>query len=149
MALFGGVYFESRRTALALPLLAMLLSDVLLSLVYGWTMGWMTAVIYSCFVLSVWLGIRMRAKPSPQKIVRASFLSALVFFIVTNFAVWGLSSFYPKDLGGLWTCYVAALPFFGNSLAGYGLYGLLLFGGFALLRRRFEVLAQPVASGAS
>ena len=40
---------------------------------------------------------------------------------------------------------VAAVPFFGNTLAGYAVFGGILFGGFSLLQRRYEALAPVVA----
>jgi hypothetical protein len=40
---------------------------------------------------------------------------------------------YPHDAGGLVACYVAAIPFFQNTVAGDLVYSALLFGGFALL----------------
>jgi hypothetical protein len=39
---------------------------------------------------------------------------------------------YPLTAGGLVACYVAAIPFFQNTLAGDLFYSGLLFGGFAL-----------------
>jgi hypothetical protein len=33
------------------------------------------------------------------------------------------------------SCYVAGIPFFGNTLASDSLYVLILFGGFALVER--------------
>jgi hypothetical protein len=44
--------------------------------------------------------------------------SSVVFFVLTNFAVWISSGMYTLDLAGLVTCYVRAIPFFGNTLAG-------------------------------
>ena len=43
--------------------------------------------------------------------------SCIVFFIVTNFAVWFGSSYYTQDLLGLITCYVMAIPFFLSTLS--------------------------------
>ena len=71
----------------------------------------------------------------------ASVASAVGFFLVTNFAVWWGSAFYPQDAGGLLACYVAALPFLKNAIAGALFYSLLMFGGWALLTRRWPVLA--------
>src|SRR5712664_795556 len=48
----------------------------------------------------------------------ATFLGAIQFFIVTNFAVWALGNFYPRTVAGLAACYVAGVPFFWNTLAG-------------------------------
>ena len=148
MALFGGAYFGARAAALAVPLAAMLLSDVVLALTHGWSLGWMTVVIYGCIAVSVWLGAGLRTRVRVRSVAATSILSALIFFVVTNFAVWAGGSFYSMNVAGLLECYVAALPFFGNTLAGYAVYGLALFGGFTLLQRRFEALARPSALAA-
>jgi len=44
-------------------------------------------------------------------------IGACLFFIITNFGVWSLG-FYGYSLEGLITCYIIAIPFFGNSLIG-------------------------------
>jgi hypothetical protein len=59
--------------------------------------------------------------------------SSLMFFGVTNLAVWAAGSLYPRTLVGLILCYAAAIPFFRNSLIGDMAYAATLFGGFALL----------------
>jgi hypothetical protein len=51
--------------------------------------------------------------------------------------------YYPPTLSGLAECYVAAIPFFQNTLAGDLLFSALLFGGFALLERRIPLLRAP------
>jgi hypothetical protein len=63
--------------------------------------------------------------------------------------VWLAGGLYPRTLSGLTACYVAAIPFFRNSIVGDLLYSAALFGGFALAQRRFAVLreeAVPVLS---
>jgi hypothetical protein len=52
----------------------------------------------------------------------------LLFFATTNFAVWAFSGMYAPDLHGLVHCYVAALPFLWNTVAGDMLWTTLLFG---------------------
>jgi hypothetical protein len=42
---------------------------------------------------------------------------------------------YPMSAAGLMLCYVEALPFFQNELAGVALYATLLFGGFESILR--------------
>jgi len=54
---------------------------------------------------------------------------------VTNFGVWTLGTMYPMTAAGLADCYVAAIPFFQNTVAGDLFYATLLFGGFALVER--------------
>ena len=50
------------------------------------------------------------------------------FFITTNFGVWLGSGFYPLTAEGLMACYVAALPFFGNTLASTLVFSGLFYG---------------------
>jgi hypothetical protein len=77
----------------------------------------------------------------------ASVLGSVLFFLITNFAVWYGSAFYPQTPAGLLACYTAGLAFYNqqsffiNSLLGDLFYGGLLFGTYALLQRRFPVLA--------
>jgi len=49
---------------------------------------------------------------------------------------------YPKTTAGLLACYVAAIPFFQNTLLGDALYTAALFGGFALAEKRFPILRE-------
>ena len=44
-------------------------------------------------------------------------IGACIFYVITNFGVWSLG-FYGYSLEGLITCYILAIPFFGNSLIG-------------------------------
>ena len=50
------------------------------------------------------------------------------FFVITNFAVWAMDGLYPMTLEGLMACYIAAIPFYGNTLASTALFSALFFG---------------------
>ena len=78
-------------------------------------------------------------------IAGAALASSILFFAVTNFGTWATGEIYPPTLAGLAACYVAAIPFFQNTLAGDLFFSALLFGGFALLERRLPLLrtAEP------
>ena len=137
VALFGGAYFQDRRLAFAVPLAALFLSDLVLGLYAG------MAVIYVSFALIVGVGLWLRTRRQPALIAGAALVSAVLFFVLTNFGVWAFGHLYPKTWAGLTACYVAALPFFRNGLEGDLFYTLLLFGGFAVLERRFAGLREP------
>ena len=62
----------------------------------------------------------------------AAFASSVLFYTVTNFGMWLFSGFYPRTLAGLEACYIAAIPFFQNTLAGDLFYATLLFGGLRI-----------------
>ena len=47
--------------------------------------------------------------------IYGSLLGALIFFLFSNFGVWVIGS-YGYTLNGLLSCYLLAIPFFGNSI---------------------------------
>lgn len=122
LALFGGACFEEGLMAYLVPLAAMLLSDA----VIGFHSG--MPVVYACFLLTTALGRRMQGSRRIGQVAQMSFLSALMFYVITNFGVWAGSGMYPHTAQGLLACYVAAIPFFGNTLAGTMLHSAVLFG---------------------
>src|SRR5215813_918538 len=129
MALFSGSVFKERWLRFMFPLLALLAGDA----VVGFHK--LMFVVYLCFVINVAIGIRLGENRKPLRIAGATLLGAVQFFLITNFAVWTVFTTYPKTLAGLATCYVAAIPFFWNTLAGDMIYTALLFGGYALAER--------------
>ena len=142
VALFSGAYLADRRLAFFVPLAALLVSDLILGF-YG--PGEMASV-YLSFALVVALGLRVGQKRSALRIGSAAIAASLLFFVITNFAVWAFGTLYPKSGAGLMECYIAALPFFRHTLAGDLSYTLLLFGGFALLERTVPVLRERAAA---
>lgn len=150
MALFAGAYFSSRKLAFALPLLAMLLSDIVLAAtVYGGMALRSQPIIYACMAATVALGILLRRSKSPANVACATLGSSVMFYLVTNLAVWAFGSLYPKTWTGLITCYTAAIPFFRNSIAGDVCFVVLLFGGFAVLEtfvRSVREQPEPLAT---
>jgi ABC-type transport system involved in multi-copper enzyme maturation permease subunit len=136
MALFGGAYFRSRKIAFLVPLAAMLLSDLVLGYaVYGTSMLVSQPVVYLCMLATVALGKLIQNRRSWVNITVATLASSLMFYFITNFAVWAFDSLYPKTWDGLIACYTAAIPFFRNSLIGDIFFAAVLFGGFAVLER--------------
>src|SRR6266704_4239199 len=135
VALFGGAYL-TKRLALIVPLAALLLSDLVLGFYSH------MEVVYGSFLLVVCLGFLLQRKRSALRIAGAALASSVVFFVVTNFGVWAFESLYPKTAAGLLTCYVAAIPFFQNTLVGDALYTAVLFGGFALAEKLFPILRE-------
>lgn len=148
IALFGGAYFASRAWALAVPLIAMLVSDFVLGLARGglyleYFVSAHFLAVYACIALSTVLGFGLRGRVSGPRVLGYGLVGSVLFFALTNFAVWLTAS--PLDAHvacntGLLPCYVAAIPFFKWTLLGTLFYSALLFGGFALLRRRVPAL---------
>ena len=51
--------------------------------------------------------------------------ASLIFFIFTNFGVWVLGS-YGYSYEGLITCYIAAIPFYTNTLLSTVIYSVII-----------------------
>jgi hypothetical protein len=129
IALFGGAYFNNRIMAFAVPLIAMLASD----LVFGFHSA--LVFVYLSFAAAVLLGMLIRNRKSAVGIAGLSIASSVIFYIVTNFGVWLGFGLYPMNLAGLIECYAMALPFFKYTLAATLIYSTALFGGFELIKR--------------
>lgn len=143
IALFAGAYLADKKAfAFAVPLVAMLLSDATLELLTGWGFHSGMWVIYGCMLVVTVLGFRHANNRSPLALGFSTFLASVLFFVVTNFAVWFSSGMYPQTLSGLQACYIAALPFFQNSLLGDAFYAAVLFGAAALAERYVPAFRQ-------
>jgi len=159
MALFGGAYFSKRSYAFIVPLIAMLISDMLimrfvyahLSTVPEYFISSATISVYISFALIALIGMMLRNNVRPLPIIGAALSSSVLFFLITNFAVWVGSTYYPQNLPGLIACYGAAIPFyrgeifgsfFFNTVMGDLFFVAVLFGSFEVAKYRFPVLAK-------
>ncbi len=136
IALFSGAYFGRKPLAFAAPLFALLVSDSVLGFYRGIT------TVYAADFLIVAIGFGLATHRSSVRIGVAAVASSLVLFTLTNFGMWLSSGYYPHTWGGLEACFVAAIPFFQNTLTGDLFYSLLLFGGF----RAIEILLPQLRS---
>src|SRR5260370_32091912 len=111
-AVFAGMVLRSRALALAVPVAALLVTDLVVGS-YDWRIA---GVVYAALALPALLARWGRARPV---VVLAPLVlsSSLLFFATTNLAVWAFSGMYAHDLHGLVLCYVPALPFLWNTLA--------------------------------
>jgi hypothetical protein len=143
VALFGGAYFADKRLAFLVPLSALFVSDLVLGL-YA-----QMQVVYLAFALIVCIGIWLQKHRYVYAITGAALTSSVLFFLVTNFVGFHIHSMYPQTFAGMMASYVAAIPFFANTITGDLFYTALLFGGFALLERRFDGLREHPAAQAA
>lgn len=139
MALFSGAYLGRRGLAFVAPLAALALSDAVLGFYSGMVFQYAAVGLV---VLLGWFALRQKA---PLRIGAAALASSVLFFAISNFGVWLVSGMYPLSAAGLAECYVAAIPFFQNTLGGDLFYSALLFGGFALLERAVPALRPQSA----
>ncbi len=139
MALFGGAYFSRKSMAFAVPLIAMLLTD----LIIGFHPG--MYAVYTSFIFIVMIGMSLREKKKVGNIFLASVSASVLFFIITNFAMWLTGTLYPMTGGGLAACFTAAIPFFHYTLLGDLLFAGILFGAFELAKVKYPQLAKVKA----
>jgi hypothetical protein len=128
MALFGGAHMNKKQ-ALTLPLLAMVFSDFII----GFDSVPMRFAVYGSFLLIVLMGMFIKNHVNAKNVIIVSLLASILFFIITNFAVWAFGSMYPKTALGLGEAYFLAIPFFRNTLLGDLFYSGVFFGVYNLL----------------
>ena len=127
-ALFAGARLPLP-IAIAVPVGTLAISDLVIGMHSLWWVTWGTCA------LAVLLGTLLRDRGGPIAVGGVAIAGSVLFFVTTNFAVWAQGGMYPKTVDGLVACYVAAIPFFQNSLVGDLLWSGVLFGGWAVVIR--------------
>lgn len=134
--LYGGAHLK-RRDAIWYPVALLAASDVVLTtLVYRMRLGWGQSIVWMGFAVVALIGHWLRKHNTVANIGVASIAGPTAFFIISNFGVWLGSRMYPPTLNGLIACYVAAVPFYRNSIIAGVAYTALLFGAHEIYRRR-------------
>jgi len=133
IALFGGAYFADKRLAFIVPIFALFISDLIIGL---HSTMW---AVYGSFALIAVIGMYMKNRISFVSVPLAAVGSSVLFFVLTNFAVW-LTGWYPMTFDGLVTCYTMAIPFFRNSLISDVVFAAVLFGTYEYVKVRVPSL---------
>jgi hypothetical protein len=136
LALFGGAYLPSKKTAFLIPISAMFLSDLILgfhSQIYA---------VYGCILILSFLGRTIQSKISILYLTITGISGSLIFFIVTNFSVWLGDNLYPLNLNGLIQCYVMAMPFFHNTLISTFIFLAILFTSYSFAEKKYQFLKK-------
>jgi len=136
IALLSGLALKGRGTWITLAVLA--ITDSLIGF-YGsmiWTWG--------AFVAISVMGIGLRRYSSFLRIGLGVPLTALSFFVISNFGTWLTSGMYALTWAGLVDCYTMALPFFRATALSDMLFGVTLVGGYSVVQ---YLRANPVLSG--
>ncbi len=134
LGLFAGAYVSNRRAWL-IPIVALLISDFFI----GFYTPIVMLSVYVSFAISALVGRYVLSKTrSVTRIGGSAVVSASVLFVLSNFALWTTGLYYPLTADGLIQCYVMAIPFYGNTLAGDLFYSAVLFGTYEGLRHYFD-----------
>ena len=138
LALFSGANFKNKFSFL-IPILAMLISDIFLG--FHKTIPY----VYVSFIIIALIGGLIKNNKW-QSILKASLISSVLFFLITNFGVWVTGTMYQKNLAGLMQSYVFGIPFFRNTLISDLFYTFSFFYGYRFLShfvsRKLELLKR-------
>lgn len=124
IALFAAAKFKNRYLAFLLPLFCLFSTDLVLGL------SWINLFVYSAFGLISLLGFSRKKIHLPTVLY-----SSVIFFVVSNLGVWLLH--YPHNLEGLTSCFILAIPFYTNTLAGDLVYTAMLFYTFSFVKKTY------------
>jgi len=144
LALFAGVYLP-KRWSLVVPVVAMLLSDIVVGF-YDWQV---MVAVYLGFILTVVIGWQVRKQLNPWTALLGSIGGSLSFYFLTNFAVWAFSGMYALTGAGLINSYVMGLPFLRFSLVGDLAWTTVFFVAYQLVLSRFPQANLSEASTGS
>ncbi len=150
IALFSAAYFNKKYMAYLLPVVALWASNLLINNLfyaqYFEGFSWFAnPEVYFAFLLIVLMGSSLLKKITVARLAIGAVSASLIFFIVTNFYVWLNTALYAKSSTGLVACYVAAIPFYWNTLASDLLYTGVLFGMFEYAKRQYPSLVLEKA----
>jgi hypothetical protein len=142
------IYFGARRSwrEMVTPLAVFMATDYCLTVyAYHYSFRWQDYVTtWAWYAAAIVLGqILLHARTSFTRVAAAVLFGPTMFFVISNYAVWGSGNMYPRSLSGLMACYAAAIPFYRNDLASTAIVLGLAFGVPALVRRAHPAEVQP------
>lgn len=128
ISLFGGVYF-SKKVAFILPIAIMVISDAFI----GYYELRLMMAVYGSFFLSICLGFWLKKNKKWSTVLMSSVFVAIIFFLLTNLAVWVFTPWYAKTFSGIIQCYLMAIPFLKNTLFGSLFFVIVFFGTYEVI----------------
>ncbi len=110
IALCAAAYFPTRYK-FTVPMIALLISDVVLNLHYGFSLlSPFVASHYLGFALVGGLGLLLQNRASLKTLLPASIAASVIFYVVTNIVSWAFDPGYVKNFGGLLQALTVGLP---------------------------------------
>lgn len=148
IGLFGAAHFAKKWQAFFIPLIGIWVSDLVINnYVYSSSSSnivWFYSGFYwqyISYILIIFAGLFIFNRGiSLTKTVGGMISSSGIFFLVSNFGVWAGGTMYPKNFGGLITCYAAGIPFIHNTIISDVLFTTVLFGTYYLLQVEYSSL---------
>ena len=148
IGLFGAAHFAKKWQAFFIPLIGIWVSDLVINnYVYSSSSSnfvWFYSGFYwqyISYILIIFAGLFIFNRGiSLTKMFGGMISSSGIFFLVSNFGVWAGGTMYPKNFGGLITCYAAGVPFIHNTIISDVLFTTVLFGTYYLLQVEYSSL---------
>jgi hypothetical protein len=140
LALFAGARLQQPALRFALPLAAMLVSDLILG--FHDTMLY----VYGALALVVLMGQGFARGASLPGHAGLSVAGSLLFFAITNFGVWMSDTLYPLTAEGLVACYTMAVPFLWKTLAGDLFFVLGFYAAFTAISHHAAQITRSEAT---
>jgi len=134
--LFGGAHLR-RRDVIWFPVMLLAASDfVLTNLIYHLNIGWLEIVQMGAFASIALIGRLLRKRTTWRRLAGACVASSLSFYLISNFGVWLGWNSYPHTWQGLVQCYVAAIPWYRQTLISTFVYAGLFFACYQIYAAR-------------
>jgi hypothetical protein len=127
-ALFVFFGFFVPRKLIWIPLVALSITDIIIGS-YQWQV---MMSVYGSYAIMFFLASLYKKRGS-LGMLEANIISAVLFFIITNFAHWLWFGGYSHDIFGLLNAYIAGIPFFRNALFGQIFYGAVFYSIYELV----------------
>ncbi len=98
--------------------------------------------VYGAFALMTIVGKIILKKVTATNFVISVIVCVLIHWVVSDIGVWIGSTLYAQNASGFAKCLTAAIRFEWRFLAGTLVYGIVLFGSFELMKRKYFFLAR-------
>ena len=138
VAIMSGYFFKNINLSYIVLLISMLLVDVFIGFYKH------MIFVYSSLFLITFIFFKISNKINAKNLFIFGFLGSIIFFLVTNFGVWasGVPSPitnlpYEKNISGLISCYILAIPFFTKTLISTIFFSYAAYLSNYLLKKRF------------
>jgi len=135
LALFAGSIMGFQLRSILVPIGALFLTD----LIFGFHSTMLA--VYGAVIFNILLGSILLKKNDVRRTFLVSILGSLVFFFITNFAVWLMDGMYLKTTQGLMTAFAMGLPFLPQQIVGDLFYSAIMFASYYFVINRKKIIA--------
>jgi len=117
IGLFSGSILSQKRWSYIIPLAAMFISDIGISMVTSMPAFYGVSQImnYAALALVTWMGTHL-VKRNAISVLGYTLSGSLVFFVLSNLGTF-LGGYYGYSVQGFTQCYIMAIPFYKNEFA--------------------------------